>query len=133
MLTLPPPTSCGVAKALRRCRPSARQIFLCHNVLPHEAFVREAAFVRLELLEATEDYRDGRGSRQFDWPGSERPEGERIYPSFRLYARSIYDVSELRNLLMDQGLEIYTKAEEIETVLAADPPEARVEVTLRPN
>ena len=90
------------------------------DVLPHEAFVREAAFVRLELLEATEDYRDGRGSKAFGWPGSLRPDGERIYPSFRLYARSIYEVSELRNLLMDQGLEVYTKAEEIETVKSLD-------------
>ena len=90
------------------------------DVLPHEAFVREAAFVRLELLEATEDYRDGRGSKAFGWPGSLRPDGERIYPSFRLYARSIYEVSDLRNLLMDQGLEVYTKAEEIETVKSLD-------------
>ena len=90
------------------------------DVLPHEAFVREAAFVRLELLEATEDYRDGRGSETFGWPGSARPNGSRVYPSFRLYARSIYDVSELRNMLMDEGLEVYTKAEEIETVKSLD-------------
>ena len=90
------------------------------DVLPHEAFVREAAFVQLDLLEATEDYRDGRGSKAFGWPGSLRPEGSRMYPSFRLYARSIYDVSELRNILMDQGLEVYTKAEEIETVKSLD-------------
>jgi putative ABC transport system permease protein len=90
------------------------------DVLPHEAFVREAAFVRLELLEATEDYRDGRGSKAFGWPGTVRPAGSRVYPSFRLYARSIYDVSELRNMLMDQGLEVYTMAEEIETVKSLD-------------
>ncbi len=90
------------------------------GVLPHEAYVREAAFVRLELLEATEDYRDGRGSKIFGWPGTVRPPGARTYPSFRLYARSIYDVSLLRDRLMDQGLEIYTKAEEIEIVKSLD-------------
>ena len=89
-------------------------------VLPLEAFTREAAFVRLELLEATEDYRDGRGSEIFGWPGKPRPPGQRVYPSFRLYARSIYDVTELRNHLVDQGLEIYTKAEEIEVVKSLD-------------
>jgi len=89
-------------------------------VLPLEAFPREAAFVRLELLEATEDYRDGRESELFGWPGKPRPEGPRIYPSFRLYARSIYDVTALRNILTDQGLEIYTKAEEIEVVQSLD-------------
>jgi putative ABC transport system permease protein len=89
-------------------------------VLPLGAFAREAAFVRLELLEATEDYRDGRGSKTFGWPGSVRPERPRVYPSFRLYARSIYDVGKLRDMLMDQGLEVYTKAQEIETVKSLD-------------
>jgi putative ABC transport system permease protein len=41
-------------------------------VLPPEAFTREAAFVRLTLLEATEDYRDGRGSEALGWPGWRR-------------------------------------------------------------
>jgi len=90
------------------------------GVLPYDAFTREAAFVQLELLEATEDYRDGRGSKTFGWPGGVRPVGHRVYPSFRLYARSIYDVAELRNMLMDQGLEVYTKAEEIETIKSLD-------------
>ena len=89
-------------------------------VLPLEAFTREAAFVRLALLEATEDYRDGRGSKIFGWPGKPRPPGQRVYPSFRLYARSIYDVAAVRNYLVDQGLEIYTKAEEIEVVKSLD-------------
>jgi len=89
-------------------------------VLPLEAFPREAAFVRLALLEATEDYRDGRGSEVFGWPGPARPSGSRVYPSFRLYARSIYDVAQLRNILMDSGLEVYTQAEDIEVVKSLD-------------
>ena len=89
-------------------------------VLPLDAFTREAAFVRLELLEATEDYRDGHRSETFGWPGSARPTRPRVYPSFRLYARSIYDVGKLRGMLMDQGLEVYTQAEDIETVKRLD-------------
>jgi putative ABC transport system permease protein len=89
-------------------------------VLPIEAFQREAAFVRLRLLEATEDYRDGRGSEVFGWPGQAHPAGPREYPSFRLYARSIYDVAKLRNMFFDQGLEVYTKVEEIEVVQSLD-------------
>ena len=89
-------------------------------VLPPEAFPREAAFVRLPLLEATEDYRDGRGSEVFGWPGRPRPAGPREYPSFRLYARSIYDVSALRGFLLDQGLEVFTKIEQIEVVQRLD-------------
>ena len=89
-------------------------------VLPIEAYPREAAFVRLRLLEATEDYRDGRGSEAFGWPGQARPTGPREYPSFRLYARSIYDVTELRDTFFEQGLEVYAKVEEIEVVQSLD-------------
>jgi putative ABC transport system permease protein len=89
-------------------------------VLPVEAFPREAAFVRLGLLEATEDYRDGRGSEAFGWPGQARPPGPREYPSFRLYARSIYDVATLRDMFFEQGLEVYAKVEEIEVVQSLD-------------
>ncbi len=89
-------------------------------VLPLEAFQREAAFVRLELLQATEDYRDGFGVPAYGWPGPVLPEGERVYPSFRLYARGVHDVARLRDLLNGQGLEIYTRAEEIEVVRSLD-------------
>ncbi|UCF89876.1 MAG: FtsX-like permease family protein [Desulfobacterales bacterium] len=89
-------------------------------VLPLEAFPRDAAFVRLALLEATEDYRDGFGSQVFGWPGKPRPTGSRDYPSFRLYARSIYDVAAVRDQLLSQGLEVYTRAEEIEVIQSLD-------------
>jgi putative ABC transport system permease protein len=89
-------------------------------VLPLEAYPREAAFIRLDLLEATEDYRDGFGSERFGWPGRAKPKATRVYPSFRLYARSIYDVSDLRDQLMEQGIEVFTKAEDIEVVKSLD-------------
>jgi len=89
-------------------------------VLPLEAYPREAAFIGLELLEATEDYRDGSGSELFGWPGKVKPQAPRVYPSFRLYSRSIYDVSDLRDQLMEQGVEVFTKAEDIEVVKSLD-------------
>ena len=89
-------------------------------VLPPEAFSRDAAFVGLKLLEATEDYRDGFSADAFGWPGKQRPGGAREYPSFRLYADSIYAVPELRDRLSDQGLEIYTRSEEIDVVKSLD-------------
>lgn len=90
------------------------------DVLPLEAMQREAAFVRLPLLEATEDYRDGIASPDFGWPGKPSPDHERVYPSFRLYARDIYDVSALRNFLTEKGIEVYTRAEEIDVVRNLD-------------
>jgi putative ABC transport system permease protein len=89
-------------------------------VLPLEAFPRDAAFVRLALLQATEDYRDGFSSKIFDWPGNTRPDRPKEYPSFRLYARTIYDVAPLRDWLTGQGLEIYTRVEEIEVIQSLD-------------
>jgi putative ABC transport system permease protein len=89
-------------------------------VLPIEAFARDAAFVRLGLLEATEDYRDGLGSKALGWAGKARPPGPRKYASFRLYARSIYDVASLSDMLIEQGVEVYTRVEEIEVVQSLD-------------
>jgi putative ABC transport system permease protein len=90
------------------------------SILPVEAYPRDAAFVRLTLLEATEDYRDGFSSKIFGWPGNSRPSLPKEYPSFRLYARSIYDVAALRDWLTAQELEIYTRVEEIEVIQSLD-------------
>jgi putative ABC transport system permease protein len=90
------------------------------SVLPIEAYPRDAAFVRLALLEATEDYRDGFSSETFGWPGKARPSRLKDYPSFRLYAHSIYDVAALRDWLTAQELEIYTRVEEIEVIQSLD-------------
>jgi len=89
-------------------------------VLPIAAFPRDAAFVRLALLEATEDYRDGFSSKTFAWPGKTRPDRPKEYPSFRLYASTIYEVAALRDWLTGQGLEIYTRVEEIEVIQSLD-------------
>jgi len=90
------------------------------SILPFESFLRDAAFVRLPLLEATEDYRDGFGSITFSWPGNRQAPRNRSYPSFRLYARTIYEVALVRDGLLNEGIEVYTKAEEIEVVQNLD-------------
>jgi len=90
------------------------------SILPLEAYPRDAVFVPLTLLEATEDYRDGFSSPIFGWPGNSRPARAKEYPSFRLYAQSIYDVAALRDWLTGQELEIYTRVEEIEVIQSLD-------------
>lgn len=90
------------------------------GILPESRFTRDAAFVGLELLVAAEDYRDGRAVPSLGWPGQPAPEGTRLFTSYRLYARSIFDVPVLRDLLAAEGLEVRTKAAEIETVQALD-------------
>ena len=86
-------------------------------VLPREAFARDALFAPLGLLEAAEDYRDGRAVPRLDWPG--RPPGEaaaRVYPGLRLYARDLDGVDSLRQYFASRGQEVATQAQAIAQV-----------------
>lgn len=85
-------------------------------VLPLAALDRDAAFAPPDLLIAIEDYRDGRAVPRLGAAGTPVPEGPRVFPSYRLYARSIDDVPDLRAHLLAQGLDVSTQAEAIETV-----------------
>ena len=101
---------------------TARVALRVAAVLPLAAQQKDVAYVPLPLMEATEDYRDGRAVPEFGaqngWLGDPRPQGERIYPGFRLYARSLDDVMQLRQAFAAQKLDVYTHAEEIEQVTA---------------
>ncbi len=85
------------------------------GVAPSRAFPREAAFTSLSLMEALEDFRDGRAVTAMGWEGAPYT-GERTYPGFRLYARSIYDVATLEKQLNSAGANVRTKAGDIEVV-----------------
>lgn len=90
-------------------------------VLPLEAQGRDVAFVSLPLLEATEAFRDGFAVPALHWPGAMPDSGQdRSYAGFRLYARSLDQVGSLRSFLLAKGVEVYTKAAEIETVKNLD-------------
>jgi putative ABC transport system permease protein len=89
-------------------------------IAPESAWPDEAVFLPLELLVATEDYRDGFAVPALGWPGAELPERARIYPRFRLYAASIYDVGALRDTLMAAGIEVRTQADDVEAMQALD-------------
>lgn len=88
-------------------------------IAPVAAFSRDGAFVDLRLLEALEDFRDGHAVPALGWTGTSAP-SERTYPSFRLYAESIYDVEGLREMLAKQGIDVRTKANDIELVMKMD-------------
>lgn len=86
-------------------------------VLPLEAFAREGLFADLALLEAAEDYRDGRAVPALSWAGDAASVSEqRIYPAFRLYARSLGDVEPLRVYFAGQNLLVSTQAHTIAQV-----------------
>ena len=89
------------------------------DVAPLSSFSRDGAFVPLYLLEAAEDFRDGHGVPALGWGGSEAPD-QRSYPSFRLYTRSIYDVTSISEALSKLGIESSTRAADIDIVRTMD-------------
>jgi putative ABC transport system permease protein len=89
------------------------------GVAPLAAFGRDGVFADVRLVEAFEDYLDGRAVPELGWHG-DPVEDERSYPGFRLYARSIYDVANLKDDLTAQGVEVRTKAGDIDLVMRMD-------------
>lgn len=84
------------------------------GVLPLEAFGRDALFASLALLEAVEDYRDGRAVDALGWPGeASGVSRSRVFPAFRLYARHLDDVESLRMYFAEQNLPVSTQAQSI--------------------
>ncbi|MEM7564575.1 MAG: peptide ABC transporter permease, partial [Pseudomonadota bacterium] len=81
---------------------------------------RNVAFVNLDLLIASEQFKDGRAVPDLGWEGSHEDAIERIYPSFRLFARSIYDVERLVNDLEAEGARVKANVGEISTVQSID-------------
>ena len=90
--------------------------------MPEASFGRDAVFVSLPLLVASEDYRDGLAVPQLGvTQGADGgPAEARPFASFRLYARSLDDVAPLARHLRAENLEIVTRSSEIETVRAID-------------
>jgi putative ABC transport system permease protein len=88
-------------------------------VAPPQAFSRDGAFVSVQLLEALEDFRDGRAVPELEWRGI-RADAERSYPGFRLYARSIHDVAGLRDAFARVGVDVHARVAEIELVQSMD-------------
>ena len=81
---------------------------------------RSVAFVDLDLLIASEQFKDGRAVEKLGWDGNKEKLEERFYPSFRLYARSIYDVENLVTDLEGEGARVKANVGEINTVQSID-------------
>jgi len=102
----------------RRFRGQQERVHLSLSVAaiaPASTFSRDGAFVSVMLLEALEDFRDGRAVPSLGWEG-EPADTNRSYPGFRLYARSIYDVAGLRDAFARLNVDVHTRSSEIELV-----------------
>ena len=109
-----------VTRARGITREQAETPLRVKAVLPLSALQKEAAFVPPSLAEDAETYRDGMGVPERGWDGSARGDGERLYPSFRLYAADLDGVASLRDFLGARNIDVYTRAEEIENVKILD-------------
>ena len=85
-------------------------------VVPAHVSSRNVAFVSLDLLLATESFKDGRAVKALGWSGLETRSSLQEYPSFRMYARSIYDVEQLISELQSEGINVKANLSEIKTV-----------------
>lgn len=89
------------------------------GILPTSSFSRDGMFASVTLVEALEDFRDGHAVPAAGWSGTPATE-QRTYPGFRLYAKTIYDVSGLRDSFERSGIKVITQATDIETVQRMD-------------
>ena len=90
------------------------------DVAPANVISRSVAFVSLELLLATESFKDGRAVTELNWSGNINDKEVRDYPSFRMYARSIRNVENLVNELEQDGINVKANIAEIKTVQSID-------------
>jgi len=107
---------------VRRYRGRQERVHLTLTVVavaPEKAFPRDGAFVSVQLLEALEDFRDGREVVELDWVGAPVKTG-RNYTGFRLYTRSIHDVAGLREAFARIGVDVHTQVAGIELVQRMD-------------
>ncbi|MGD8912193.1 MAG: FtsX-like permease family protein [Candidatus Thiodiazotropha sp.] len=107
----------------RRYKGRSERVHLTLQVVDiarHASFTRDGAFTNLSLLEAAEDFRDGRAVPTLGWSGTKVKNDKRTYPSFRLYTRSIYDVSAISNAMQKLGIEVNTRAADIDIVRSMD-------------
>jgi putative ABC transport system permease protein len=109
----------SVARRFRGTQERVHLNLTVATIAPAHAFSRDGAFVSVELLEALEDFRDGRAVPELGWSGMPA-RTERSYPGFRLYARSIHDVGGLRDAFADVGIDVHTQVAGIELVQRMD-------------
>jgi len=111
----------GILTRTRRDRQeSVRLPLRVADIAPITSFARDGLFVSAQLMTAVEDFLDGRAVPELDWEGTAPSTGDRSFAGFRLYARSIEDVPQLRLDLMNQGMEVRTSIADIALVQSLD-------------
>ena len=95
-------------------------------ILPPSHLQRRALLAPLPMLEAFEDFRDGHAVPRYGWDGETEPPIRTDHASFRLYAADLNAVAPLAAWLSAQGIEVRSRAAEIESVRRLDDSFARI-------
>ncbi|HJQ59781.1 MAG TPA: FtsX-like permease family protein [Vineibacter sp.] len=122
-ITMPPPNGILVGivgRSIDGRQENVRVGFRVTAIIPEDIYSRDALFVPLAFLDATESFRDGFAEPSLGAEGPPRPDGERLYAGFRLYGRTIYDIPKLRDRLLAEKIEVATRAAEIEQLMSLD-------------
>lgn len=90
------------------------------DIVPQQVVGRKIAFISLDLLLASESFKDGRAVEAMGWQGDMERTTSREYPSFRLYAKSIYEVENLVRELEKDGINVKANLAQIHTVQSID-------------
>lgn len=88
------------------------------DIAPEAVTSKNAVFTRLEFLEQIERYFDLEPAPIFD--GSDEFDRKAIFARARLYASKIEDVGALADYVREGGIDVVTRASEIEAVLAIE-------------
>ncbi|MCU7880439.1 MAG: FtsX-like permease family protein [Candidatus Thiodiazotropha sp. (ex Lucinoma aequizonata)] len=107
----------------RRFKGHSERVYISLQVIDIAkpgSFTRDGAFTDLLLVEAAEDFRDGRAVSALGWSGTAEGNDKRTYPSFRLYTSSIYDVAPISEALGKLGIEVSTRVADIDIVRTMD-------------
>lgn len=107
----------------RRMRDGRREqksfVIKVVGILPASSTGMDTIFMRLSLLQAIQDFRDGFAVPLFGAAG-ETPPVTRTYESFRMYAKKLEDVESLNAWFQQQDLSVRTKVKEIANIRKLD-------------
>ena len=99
-----------VERGRRGAVEKARVRLTVTSVLPLAAEQKDVVFLPLPLLEAAEDFRDGRAASGMNpadgWTGAPLPDTPRVYAGFRLYARTLENVPRLRDAFRSHQVDV---------------------------
>jgi putative ABC transport system permease protein len=115
-------TAIGVVRRTFNGRNEAVEISLqVLGVIAETTLARDAIYASSDLLIAAEDFRDGyRVELLGVQTGKGPPPPRQVFANARIYADSLDDVAETARWIREGGIEVRTRAEEIENVRATD-------------